>query len=394
MARLLHGVFWLRNRLPGRKGFVLIFTGGIGDLVSFSPAIRALAQRHPKVPIRVLVKDAPVGVFLRSCPHVDAIVELDIYETTRQKWWHMFKALWRIAWRCGCKTTILTMGGGWIPEYRIWGLLLVYASGARRRIILRDECGPWQHAPDPVRRLPLASEIVATSQLQRTDRFLEFFRKADLIDETAPAATEAWISQQSICETTRLDERFARGHDGRPIVLVFPGVGSGRGKLWPPGRYVKVVNFLVATYRAHVFVDGWDRDRLYCKAIAAVASTCENLAGRHSEGALCALIQRADLVIASDSGPIHIAGAAGTPAIAIFGPTDPRLWAPRSAQVTVLRRSDCPPCDLVFFCPRGLDFPCTREVQVSDVIEACQRILLNPPLGISPGKFEERPAGT
>jgi ADP-heptose:LPS heptosyltransferase len=70
-----------------------------------------------------------------------------------------------------------------------------------------------------------------------------------------------------------------------------------------------------------------------------------NLAGKTNLTQLAALLQRADLLITGDSGPMHIATAVGTPLIAIHGPTNPALSGPVSLDATVLR-SDiwCSPC--------------------------------------------------
>ncbi len=375
-AKLFHYAFAIRQHLPGRKGFLLIFTGGIGDLVSLTPALRGLARHHPGVPISFLVKGDMICDSLKACPYLTQVVPFHIYESTPCKWWELFKACWKMEWRHRYTTAILAMGTGWIPQYRIWALLLLYATGARRRLAFRDECDVWRHTPDPVPRLPLANETLPASQRQRTDRFMEFFRKAGLIDdEDEPAATEIWTSDEDIREAAQLDDCFAGHGDGEPVVLVFPGVGSGPGKRWPPGRYVKLIEHLRATYRARVFLDGMEHDHPLCKTIAALTSPCRNLAGSHSGRALFALIRRANLVIASDSGPIHIAAATGTPAIAIFGPTDPRVWAPHSAQLTILRKSECPPCDNPYYCQRERDFACTSEVTTADAINACESIL-------------------
>ncbi|MFH1741652.1 MAG: glycosyltransferase family 9 protein [bacterium] len=415
-AWFLHRFFAIRRMVPGRKGFLLIFTGAIGDLISLTPAIRALKRRHPKSPIGLIVKGSATGCVLEYCPYLSQIAEFHVYENTRFKWWELIKTLHRIIWRRRYSTAILTMGTGWVPQHRIWGLLLLYASGAKRRIAFSDEITGWKPVPPGkntgwkpmllfkssqhvagwkpvlhkhlgltrqsstsillVNQIPLANEIMEASRIQRTERFMELFEKAGLIPEGEERSTKFWNGEKDFREAAKFLECFAYREDGRPVVFVFPGVGSGPGKRWPEGRYIKVVNYLIEQHNARVFLDGMERDTDLCKTIALFAGdSCMNLAGQHSVGALCVLIQVADLVIASDSGPIHIAGAAQTPAVAIFGPTDPKVWAPTDPCITVLRKSDCPPCNNSFFCKERSDFACTEEVQVEDVIEACERIL-------------------
>ena len=73
--------------------------------------------------------------------------------------------------------------------------------------------------------------------------------------------------------------------------------------------------------------------------------TAFNLAGKTSLTQLAALLQRADIMISGDSGPMHIAAAVGTPLIAIHGPTDPAHSGPVSPSATILRSGIwCSPC--------------------------------------------------
>jgi ADP-heptose:LPS heptosyltransferase len=55
---------------------------------------------------------------------------------------------------------------------------------------------------------------------------------------------------------------------------------------------------------------------------------------------LPAVLAEAAAVVANDSGPGHLAAAVGTPVVALFGPTDPVVWAPRGARVEVLQADD------------------------------------------------------
>jgi len=52
---------------------------------------------------------------------------------------------------------------------------------------------------------------------------------------------------------------------------------------------------------------------------------------------LACWLGRARVYVGNDSGPTHLAAAAGTPVVAIFGPTDPRVWAPRGPNVSVVQ---------------------------------------------------------
>ena len=51
------------------------------------------------------------------------------------------------------------------------------------------------------------------------------------------------------------------------------------------------------------------------------------------------LLARCDLYVGNDAGPSHLAGLAGAPTLALFGPTDPERWRPLGPRVTVLRRA-------------------------------------------------------
>jgi ADP-heptose:LPS heptosyltransferase len=53
-----------------------------------------------------------------------------------------------------------------------------------------------------------------------------------------------------------------------------------------------------------------------------------------------ALLERCTLFVGNDSGLSHLAAALGIPTVAVFGPTDPSVWAPRGRRVEAVRTSD------------------------------------------------------
>ena len=95
-----------------------------------------------------------------------------------------------------------------------------------------------------------------------------------------------------------------------------------------------------------------------------------------------AILERSDLFVGSDSGPMHVAAALGVPTIGIFGPGSPRRTAPIGApgRVAIIGKEyPCSPCRQEFFrecppSPAGKPF-CLEEIRVEEVEEASLRLL-------------------
>ena len=98
-----------------------------------------------------------------------------------------------------------------------------------------------------------------------------------------------------------------------------------------------------------------------------------NLAGRTSLAELIALVARADLVVAPDTGALHIADALGAPLVAVFGPTDPARTGPYFQRAHVVTSAVCPeaPC-MKRECS---DMICMRSVSPQEVFRRAAEIM-------------------
>jgi 3-deoxy-D-manno-octulosonic-acid transferase/heptosyltransferase-1 len=95
-----------------------------------------------------------------------------------------------------------------------------------------------------------------------------------------------------------------------------------------------------------------------------------DLAGRTTLRDLACLYRQASLVVTTDSGPMHLAAAVGTPVVALFGPTDPARTGPYGNGHTVIRRDlPCSPCFLKSCETRH----CMQEITVEDVFQAVRK---------------------
>lgn len=112
------------------------------------------------------------------------------------------------------------------------------------------------------------------------------------------------------------------------LVVLNPG-GNWNPKRWPVARYAELGDALRDSYNARVLITGAAKDAALADEIARLMkqrpiSSC----GKTTLEELGALLERADLVISGDSGPMHMAVAVGTRVVALFGPTSRQITGP------------------------------------------------------------------
>lgn len=133
---------------------------------------------------------------------------------------------------------------------------------------------------------------------------------------------------------------------GERGVVLHPGTSEfARFKRWSPGRFAELANRLLAA--------GHPVAVSYGPGEAPLAKQLQELVPdlRPLDGAalgllgLAAVYRSSAAVVAADTGPLHLAAAAGTPTVALFGPKDPALYAPRGERTRVLFHDvPCRPC--------------------------------------------------
>ncbi|WP_395374837.1 glycosyltransferase family 9 protein [Marinicella sp. W31] len=118
------------------------------------------------------------------------------------------------------------------------------------------------------------------------------------------------------------DHAFAQSHVLQQPAVIISHSSSHALRNWLPDRYAAVADYLVEKFNAQVFLCGGPAPREK-RLGAEIASLCQqsviDLTGQDTLKQLMAMMQAVDLVISPDSGPLHMAGAAGTPVIGLHG---------------------------------------------------------------------------
>lgn len=155
------------------------------------------------------------------------------------------------------------------------------------------------------------------------------------------------------------------------FAILNPG-GGWQSKLWPAERYGELARTLRERGLPSVVTWGPGEEGLAERVVAASAGAAQRcFATTLLE--YVALARRARLVVAADTGPIHLAAAVGTPVVALFGPTDPARNGPFAATDEVVRQvPPCAPCHRRR-CPRHEGV--MNGIEVGVVAEAIERRL-------------------
>jgi heptosyltransferase-1 len=313
----------------------------MGDILHALPAVTALRQAHPDWEIGWVVE--PRWQALLSAPDADAsssagaesaklldsarpsirpivdrlhLIPIRDWRSNPLKWKTMsgIRAL-RAELRSAHYDAVIDFQGA------IRSAMIGRLASARRVI---GEAKPRERAARQ-----FFTETVVTHGEHVIEQDIELARHvaADALTPVPPSlpidpAAEAWCDGLLASSGTR------------PVALINPGAGWG-AKRWPVERYALVAQGLMAR-GFRVLVNAGPGEESMADVIVKEASGAAiPLATSLSQ--LIALTRRVSLLIAGDTGPLHLACALGRPVVGIYGPTDPSRNGPYGTRFRVLR---------------------------------------------------------
>jgi heptosyltransferase-2 len=157
------------------------------------------------------------------------------------------------------------------------------------------------------------------------------------------------------------------------ILVLCPGAEFGPSKQWPVTHYAELANHYLAK-GWQVWQLGSDKDTVSCQELDAITGhKTRVLAGKTSLPQAVDLMSFASLVVANDSGLMHIAAALQKPLVAVYGSTDPGHTPPLSKNHKIARLGlDCSPC-FERECPL-MHLNCLRDLSPGLVISLAESL--------------------
>lgn len=344
---------------------LIIKPSSIGDVVNALPFLSSLRRRYPDRHIAWLVEEEAAELLLGH-PLLDRVIV-----SGRRRWAREVRTPFRGSTALQEIVTLIAelRQGRYDLVVDLQGLLksalMVICTGARFRVGLAGSREGSERALTHVVPLP-------PGPLHAVDRYLEAARFLG-----ADPLSKAFVFPSRPEDGARAEALLAEA-EVRPnaVVVALNPQARWRTKLWDEERFARLGDVLARRHGARILVIGSSSDLLRARRLASHMSLAPFVAtGRTDLKVLIALLQRIDLLVTVDSGPMHLAAALGTPLVALFGATDPRLIGPYGGDGVVLRVPlPCSPCSKRR-CQIETDRLCMRSISVEEVAEAASALL-------------------
>ena len=333
---------------------LLVTPNWFGDTLFATAVTRAVNERVPRLHLAVLCVPRSAEILCGN-PRVN---ELIIYEERGKDRGPLAK------WRLIRRLRAGAFDGALLLRPSLSRSCLLWCAGIPRRVGHAAPGKDWW-LTDRV-ALPATPEHRADSYLRllaafgwtvSSDVSCEFF-----VSDNDRALVRQWLHAQGVMNDQRL-------------VVLHPA-GNWEHKRWPAERFAAVGDALRDAHGAQIVITGGEADRALAERVrAAMRTDAIVAAGETTLRQLGALVERADLIITNDSGPLHIAAALKRPFVALFGPTSPSLTGPyHPACGRVLHHPDCCPT-IPCYAPNRPPHAGMLSLTVDEVVEAADALL-------------------
>ena len=344
---------------------LIVRLGSLGDLIHTLPALAELHDAWPRAEIDWVVEQAHADL-LALVPILSRVIVLG--DRTPAGWWEVIRTL-----RARQYDVAIDLQG-----------LVKSASLARfssaKRVVGFDAEGLRERAA----RLFYTETVEVGDDRHVIDKNLALVR--GLIPGPEDSPTLGSVSPRSrggrprdsvlrfpLKEPPSSPLQSLRAQGVQDFAAINPGA-AWPNKRWPPDSFAAVALFIHATYGWTPVVLWGPGEQEIAQAICDATGGIARCAPPTRLADLVAIARAAKLFVSGDTGPLHIAGAMGTPIVALFGPTSPARNGPWDHRDVSISRYDSCACHYKRTCQREPTW-CLGQVSVDEVMRAIERRL-------------------
>jgi len=338
---------------------LIVKMSAIGDVIHTLPALNALREHFPDAHITWLVEEAASDI-VKSHQALDRVLI-----SKRQQW---IKGLLGPQCLQNIKETIR-----FVKELRdtVYDLVIDF-QGLMKSAAMVGLCRGKQRIGYGMTRE--FSYIVLDDRIPPFDMDKHaIFRYLNLIKHLGVKARDIefniHLGEQ---ERSRVMSMLRQdGWDKQSVVAINP-VAKWDSKLWGDDNFSRLADKLVSELGCLVVFTGSKQDKKeIAKIISRMHNPCIDFSGRTDLRHLAALYGMSKCLVSTDTGPMHLSAAVGTPVVALFGPTAPWRTGPFGDGHEIIRSDlSCSPC----FKKKCDSVECMKLISVEQVLASIRRI--------------------
>ncbi len=347
---------------------------GIGDVLFSTPLLKAIKKKYPDVSITYICNKRTEGL-LKNNPCVSSIYvfEKDAYrEMWKDSKIKFFKELSALIYRIRKDRydAAIDISLGYMT-----GLLLFLFAAVPRRVGFNYK-NRSKFLSDKVNIKGFDDKHVIEYYMSLGKAFgLDVSDKE--MELTVSAVDSSWA-----------DEFLAKSgaRKGDRICGLIPGCGASWGKdasyrRWSAWKFAKVADHVSDRHGYKILVFGDSKEIPLCSKVQSeMKAPAIQACGKTTLGQFAALLNRCDLVVTNDGGPLHMAIALKRKTVSIFGPVDEHIYGPYPPDrryVTIASDCPCRPCYKNFKYVRCDTLNCLKDIKPDKVIRAVEALIGN-----------------
>jgi heptosyltransferase I len=337
-----------------RLNILIVKLSAIGDVLHTLPSLMELRKLYPNAHITWVVEEAAADL-IKNHPALDAVII-----SRRKSWMKNFNPR-------GIRHSLKEIRS-FIKELRQrpYDLVIDFHGLLKSSLVVLISGGKRKLGYDSLQELSglfLNEKIPEDMNEHAVDRYLDFPRylgaKTGRAEFALPVDGEAEARTKLLLKKYDLTEK--------KYIAINPIAFWGT-KLWDNEKFARLADLITGELNIKVVFTGSERKKIE-EITSRMAAKAVNLGGETSLLELASLYRKALMLITTDSGPMHLAAAVGTPVVALFGPTDPARTGPYGLGHTVIRRSlSCSPC----FLKRCSTRKCMQDIAIEEVLAAVE----------------------
>ncbi len=341
----------IKSRGAGKR-ILIVNVNWVGDVIFSTPFIKAIRDAYPDAYIACLIHPRCVQI-LEGSPRIDEIIVYD--EEGRHK-----SFIGKLMLVASLRKNNFDIA--FILHRSFTKALLTFLSGVKERI----------GYPTKNRGLLLTRTIdLPEEEIHKVEYFLGLARGSGI--EVRESSYEFFVQDADRESMKKFLKEHGVMYKDRLVVLC-PG-GNWGPKRWPKQNFASLADMLAEGLGAKIVLSGAKKDSALVEEIRGMMRSVPVIScGKTTLKELGALVEMSDLVIANDSGPMHLAVAMKSHVIALFGPTSPALTGPYGkGNYKVIWKTEG--CEVPCYDVTCTDNRCMALITVEDVFEESKKVL-------------------